>query len=433
MLLFFRFISQEKPCGRCVQQSLECSYAEQRPAGGRRSSDPVSKNATSTSSRSSCRQPLSPSPSPSPKQQQQQQQQRYHFIRERLDRISFSDTLYNSMSIQYNNDSIIHRSQLFNNNKCLPPLMYDFFHFTSQPHSIWSTFIRRFKFYHRIAFAQSSSSETRQETTTAIRDLLNEALTIFERHHLLYNSLFDFENLRNNTLCPQFLSHMSNLPDTKDATTLFAILALVFRAAFQSLAIILPKDMATTLEHCATAFANEAQHRFLRITFFETVTSKDTETLFGLVAVAILLTHYLCTALCQENAYMILHLGIGYALRCSLGATVKAFDNNGHKNKRRNSTKGMIQDRWRKMYIVLNAWQIWMSFYLHRDMSVTDSDPKDGDHGTSSNSNSLADIARDCSLSSDKDWALLAVVDYVDLLQRITHTDMDCMDIKVES
>lgn len=424
LLIGYYFL--EKPCARCDQHENECVYDEQTtrraPAsrkvkheddvsnsdssggsGGYRgvSKHPINNHADS---RQPYHHPASPIPSSSSSPISKKQYMEEQYIRKHLKRISFTNAMYEPIRQQRCTNATT-RSYLFATS--LPPLMLDFFNLTSLPCQIWTSFTRRFREWMRLNTIETSDAVT------------HEALELFSKHNLLYGSLFDSGQL-NHSLTSGFLMQVQAIQDDDSPTTmvLCAILALVFYAAFQSLTTSC-QDIAQRLEDCANLCFQEAQQRFLRDTFMAPSRELDQDWLLQLTRVSVLLTHYACTAIDEETAYMTLRLGIGYAARCSL---ISSNDN---------MTNGAELDpieytRVRRLLRVLDAWQTWLSFYLHRDDWIIESLPGMRNNGTPSEDKA------DCHPGSQS-WAIHAIQAYTDFLKRVSSTDMTLQGIKVYS
>lgn len=415
----------EKPCARCDQHDSPCVYDEQpnrRTPTARKvkHEDDVSNSDSSGAAavlvskqqrinhadpkRPYQHHPASPIPSTSPISKTPHMDEQY--IRKHLKRISFTNAMYESMR-QHPRTNAITRSYLFATS--LPPLMLDFFNLTSQPFQIWTSFTRHFREWVRLNTIETSDAVT------------HEALALFAKHNLLYGSLFDFGEL-NHSLTSGFLMQVQAIQDEDSPNTMIlcAILSLVFYAAFQSLATSY-QDIAQRLEDCANLCFQEAQRRFLRDTFMSTSRELDRQWLLQLTRVSVLLTHYACTAIDEETAYMTLRLGIGYAARCSL---ISASHDMMH------DAELDVDEckRGKRLLSVLDAWQTWLSFYLHRDDWIIESL---SGMGSSDSSIEEDKAAGDDYSPGNESWAIHATQAYMGFLKRVSSTNMTLQDIKV--
>ncbi|KAI7881980.1 hypothetical protein K492DRAFT_206455 [Lichtheimia hyalospora FSU 10163] len=403
------------PCARCDQHDNTCVYDEQpnrRASTTRRvkheedvsnsdsSGGDVSKHRIHNNDSRKSYHPISPIPSSSSTSKKQHTDDQY--MRKYLKRISFTNAMYEPMR-QRRRTNATTRSYFFATS--LPPLMLDFFNLTSQPFHIWTLFIQHFREWMRLNTFETSDAVT------------HEALELFSKHNLLYGPLFDISAL-NHSLTSGFLMQVQAIQDddTPNTMILCAILGLVFYAAFQSLATSY-QDIAQRLEECASLCFQESQRRFLRDTFMSPPREMDQEWLLQLTRVSVLLTHYACTAIDEETAYMTLRLGIGYAARCSLISSNNTSMTNG-------AEMDVVEyKRAKSLLSVLNAWQAWLSFYLHRDdwniESVTGME----------NSNMPDEDKVDCSPGSQS-WAIQATQAYTDFLKRVSSTNMTLQGIK---
>ena len=406
----------ETPCARCDQHDNTCVYDEQpnrRASTTRRvkheedvsnsdsSGGDVSKHRIHHNDSKKSYHPISPIPSSSSTSKKQHMDD--HYMRKYLKRISFTNAMYEPMR-QRRRTNATTRSYFFATS--LPPLMLDFFNLTSQPFHIWTLFIQHFREWMRLNTFETSDAVT------------HEALELFSKHNLLYGSLFDIDAL-NHSLTSGFLMQVQAIQDddTPNTMILCAILGLVFYAAFQSLATSY-QDIAQRFEDCANLCFQESQRRFLRATFMSPSRELDQEWLLQLTRVSVLLTHYACTAIDEETAYMTLRLGIGYAARCSLISSNNTSMENGAE-----LDVGEYR-RAKRLLSVLNAWQAWLSFYLHRDDWVIESITG------MENSNTPDEDKADCSPGSQS-WAIHAAQAYTAFLKQVSSTNMTLQDIKV--
>lgn len=302
-----------------------------------------------------------------------------------LRRISFTNTLYDSM--RHTNDGS--RGYLFQTH--LPPLMFDFFNLTSQPHSIWSRFTSLFR------------QHTRRPTKKAAVDLGTEILRLFDDHNWLYASFIDIQPLTDAwSAAPVF--HVNPTPTSINGSTsssaqhvlLYAIFALVCHAAFQSLSAT-HTDIARDLEQYSASFYHEAHHRFLQSVF--TSQQKMNDRAAELTRATILLAHYQCAALCENQAYITLKMGSGFLTFI------------------KDPTSAPEKERLRALSSVLNAWITWIVFYLHL------SEPISTAYEEASSTETMMPSPTSSVLASDRtesqQWAANVVDAYTRFLTRL--------------
>ncbi|ORZ03402.1 hypothetical protein BCR43DRAFT_48161 [Syncephalastrum racemosum] len=356
-----------QPCLRCETQHIKCVYDQNKAAPrtlpqAERSPDTTIKKDVSNSD--------------------------IRFDHRGLRRISFTNALYDSMR-QTNDGS---RGYLFQTH--LPPLMFDFFNLTSQPHSIWSRFTSLFRQYSR-----------RPTRKTAV-DLGSEILKLFDDHNWLYASFIDIQPLIdawcaapifqiNPTPMNVAAAAATSSPSTQHIL-LNAIFALVCHAAFQSLSAT-HTDIARDLEQYSASFYHEAHHRFLQSAF--TSQQKISDHAADLARATILLAHYQCAALCENQAYVTLKMASGFISFVKEAASASE------------------KERLRALSSVLNAWNIWIVFYLHlsEPMLTTSEDPSSTETMMPSPTSSVLASDR----AESQQWAASVVDAYTRFLTRL--------------
>ncbi|CAO3632558.1 unnamed protein product [Cunninghamella echinulata] len=181
-----------------------------------------------------------------------------------------------------------------------------------------------------------------------------------------------------------------------------SILALIFQAAHQSLHSHC-LDLNSFFQQQSLSFYEFAQQLFINMTFSST--KKNQQTLMDLTFVSILLLHYQCVNINEEQAYMTLQLGMGYASRCGI------YDNNNT-----NAQSNILKKS-------LLGWQSWIAFYLQRDHLFQDafmisSCKKDQDYKEE--------------MRNDDDhhsWVLNILDGYTDFFWKLKNDDLKSMDI----
>ncbi|KAI9275639.1 hypothetical protein BDA99DRAFT_555417 [Phascolomyces articulosus] len=411
----------------------------------------------------------------------QQQQQSDEFKRSNLKRITFSNNLYESM--RQTDTSVIGKSYFFGTQ--LAPLLFDFFNLTSQPYKIWLHFIAQFRQFlktnnnnndhpHHHHNNNHRSHHHHKSSTVpphAIPDhLAKEIINLFSKFNWLYSTMFNFTTLHtasapalSQLFCPTTPSSSlnnnnsnsnssglqtptsTNSPNnnnvennnnngTMEQTIVYAIHALVFHAAFQSLATSC-HDIASSLEYYADLFYQEAQRRFWEsILVVDKHRSLDTTALLQLARISVLLAHYECAALYEEQAYQTLRTGIGFALRARLSDIIN--NNNSHHEHYHQSKQVNERKRLKALYLILNAWHVWFSFYLHRYEWADDENqvpPLSPTTNKNSSSSFLLPKMNDAtgdSKGAKQRWALQVVDIYTEFLKQLSKHDMTFSEIK---
>lgn len=271
------------------------------------------------------------------------------YSRHNLKRISFVNNLYESMRRQQISNKNTRKSYLFATQ--LPPLMFDFFNLTSQPYSIWFRFTSLFQNFTRDITAKRSSS------SSIALELAQESLSLFAKYNLLYSAILDSSQLLHylsSAFVPIDIPDIPNAPATIECTFIYAILALVFHAASQSLTTT-HQELAIKLEQYAAGYYRETIRRFWEMVFpaqKDTSLDRSTATL-NLIRCAVLLTHYQCAAICEEQAYITLKMGVSIGQRYDF-----------HSSSSSSSAENQV------LFLVLHAWRSWFAFYLHREKEL---------------------------------------------------------------
>ncbi|KAG2225870.1 hypothetical protein INT45_007114 [Circinella minor] len=410
--------------------------------------------------------------SPAPQQQlkQEEQEQQHEYKRSSLKRISFSNDLYESM--RQNDTSVITKSYLLGTQ--LPPLLFDFFNLTSQPYKIWLHFITQFRQFLKV----NNNNRNTNNNNNAIPDNLSkEIINLFSKFNWLYSTIFNFTVLHsaaapaltqlfcntpssssnnsstsnknvtsaisgletptsstspNNNTLDSNSNHINN-NNYMEQTIVYAIHALVFHAAFQSLATSC-QNIASSLEYYADLFYREAHRRFWDAALLvDKNRSLDTNALLQLTRLSVLLVHYQCSVICEEQAYMTLRVGIGYALRCGLSDIIKTNSTNDH------VIQTNEKKRLKALHHILDAWKTWFSFYLHRNEWYDDDNQIHQPYSPNNSNNSslstatlpkMNDLAAGDSKGSKQRWALQVADTYTEFLKRLSKNNMKYSEIK---
>ncbi|KAI8370214.1 hypothetical protein BD560DRAFT_396732 [Blakeslea trispora] len=247
----------------------------------------------------------------------------------------------------------------------LLPLLFDFFHLTSQPVCIWDSFDH----YHKQCISPSSSETTLSES----RDrLLREAIRLFVTHNLLYSMFIDSQALplitlqsdpllftacsqstypneyksslfpsRHPTLNrPRTLRQENELINDYDLLIMLSILSLTFSSLNEH------EKSDSFMEH-AMAFYQKAHQLFFQLIFpivpsDPTYPAPDQKDLLSLLKATILLAHFQCSIISPEQAYRTIRIGIDILQQASLTLNEESLI----------------------VLKTIDAWHIWLAFYL---------------------------------------------------------------------
>ncbi|KAI9012475.1 hypothetical protein CLU79DRAFT_722244 [Phycomyces nitens] len=133
------------------------------------------------------------------------------------------------------------------------------------------------------------------------------------------------------------------------------IAALVLEAAHQSLISVCP-DMTPDIHHCSQSFYSQAHRQFWHLTY-PVIPECEPDIILSqnLTRAAILIAHYQCTAISEDQALVTLRIGLGFAQRCHLS------------NYRGNpGLLGTKEYRLHVLYKTLIGWDTWFRFYLYQ-------------------------------------------------------------------
>lgn len=314
-----------------------------------------------------------------------------------LKKITFVNELYETLRLQQSPKTRRYGTSI-------PPLLLDFYNTTSQPQSIWTCFSLCL---HR--FCDSHSHFMRDVPEDESNELVKETFRVFVTHNLLYGAFIDTELLLfvlDSVSMFSYMQQTSSSPTatqttddlmtsmtTKDETApssslpyysivIYCILAITFQSAYQSLPNM-SETFTNSLYIYSHIFYREAHKRFLSICFptipAHPVTSTITTTtitkgkddvddvekrrnIIMLVQASVLLTHFQCTAISEEQAYMTIKIGLNLVQQHSL---TTLYDTNE-------------EDDDKESLIVLlkslDAWYVWLAFYLQKPYSTLELD-----------------------------------------------------------
>lgn len=359
----------EDPCQRCQSNKIKCKYND-KPA---RSRAPKPSPSTQEIKR---RKPSSPLKQDAAAIEPLASGTLW-ISNKKLHKIAFKNQLYETLKFK----SLKTRRYGLS----LPPLLVGFFDSTSQSTRIWTRLI---DLLNQIETAYI------EELELIKGNIVKEAFRLFVTHNLVYGAFIHTQLLSfvldSNAMLHCYMrptesqqqqqqhspqqSPFSPRPSSASALNhrylpyfsiiIYSILAITFLSAY----LVLPNnDCSIPSENLylySHIFYREAHKQFLE-TCFPTATTasiSDTEPMemMFLVQASILLAHFQCQAISEEQAYMTIRIGLDFAQRCSLAKDLVLEDNED-------------QDMLDALLISLDSWYAWLSFYLGKPYSERES------------------------------------------------------------
>ncbi|ORZ24525.1 hypothetical protein BCR42DRAFT_446461 [Absidia repens] len=342
-----------QPCSRCTKDHRKCEY---RPSTAiSRSSNDGSNKAKHKSSHTSAAQ-SAPAPAASPR-----------FQWSRLKKLSFHQDLYAALNLS--------TSPLSSKSGKLPPLLLEFYHLTAQPITIWTRMHMLFVKWCRL---QKSSS------LYSIRipaDVAKEAVHLFFKYNTLYTLFIDPSDIMTALDLDLFFpasTITSKSINAAGSLLLDTILALTFMAAGQTIG-------SDVLLDVARFFYDTVHQRWLTMTFpsfdinhspatamakssFKDNNNNDnnnnsnnninSSSLKLLTQTAILLIHFQCSAICEDQAYMTSRIAQGCLERL---LSIHQLKTDTHHQQQHDHTC---------LQYTLHAWQVWFALYLYGGQSL---------------------------------------------------------------
>lgn len=155
------------------------------------------------------------------------------------------------------------------------------------------------------------------------------------------------------------------------------ILSITFYSAYQSL--VTSDEYSYSFYNLAHSYYKKAHKSFIEACFLLPLPQKE-EDQITLIQASILLAHFQCQAIQDQQAYMTIRMGLDLTHRFEL-----------HKNK-----KSII------LLNVLNAWHVWLSLYLKKPYSQNELE--------------LPELITDELLSKEQTWAIKVTDIYTNLI-----------------
>jgi hypothetical protein len=326
----------------------------------------------------------------------------------------------------------------------LPPLLVGFFDSTSKSTSIWSQLINLLNYI--------DNNENTKQSEPIKSNLVKETFKIFVTHNLVYGAFIHtqlssfvldsdamFLYMRptesNQQQQQQQQQSYSPRPSSSSASILdhrylpyfsiiiYSILAITFLSAY----LVLPNNNSSipseNLYLYSHVFYREAHKQFLETCFptttKSTTTSSETEPMemMFLVQASILLAHFQCQAISEEQAYMTIRIGLDFAQRCSL-TTDLVFEDEDDDH--------VIS----ALLTSLDSWYAWLSFYLGKPYSERESSSI-----ANTDSNSASVTTTTTEKINEQNWAMHVTDVYTLFLKSILlknkHQKTSVLSIKV--
>ncbi|OAD68671.1 Zn(2)-C6 fungal-specific transcription factor [Phycomyces blakesleeanus NRRL 1555(-)] len=309
----------EPRCARCTEHSLLCHYDEKT----RRNSSPKKPDLLKRDGNHVATV-------------------EHDYKTQNLKNITFSNHYYTHLSAKTTNRPFLYITRL-------PPLLFGFFDMSSQPHTVWAGFLDLFTQY-------LQASPTQPGFSRLAKDLSLEILSLFSNYNLLYSPCIEI------SLINTVINSIQNPLDPSVAPTkgveivlTFSVFALVFQAANQALCSRYQK-LSLEIERLAHIFYSEAHRRLLSAAFPFQPLGTDRDSLIVLIQSAILLTHYQCTTVCEEQAFITLQIGATFAQRCSFQDLI-----------RQQKTDLIEKEKITLLFKLLHSWDVWFSVYMRRN------------------------------------------------------------------
>lgn len=308
----------------------------------------------------------------------------------------------------------------------LPPLLFDFFSLSCQPYGTWTTFIQLFRQQQQRIDTATASSPSPSPTLST--ELSLEIMSLFGSHNYLYSAFMDMTQvmafLNTTTAVTRgnkgLQEQSSNSPNGTDSQSVIvnSIFALVFEAANQSLSHCYPEWSPLFQKH-ASLFYQQAHQQFIAMTypsFGKFSVAMDTRNLLDLIRASILLTHYQCVAVSEEQAYMTLQMGLGYAHRLGLYGITSSTPTGSTE-----STNVKQMDCSKVLQKVLFGWQLWFSMYLHRSQPSSLLIHQDGSSPAALPCKSEVRMENYLGKKGNQRWAVDVLDVYIQFFMKITN------------
>lgn len=285
----------------------------------------------------------------------------------------------------------------------LPLLLFDFYNSSLYDSNVWTWFIEYLDQFCNYPEVRSLKHQ-----------LVKEAFRLFVTHNLLYGAFIHTQLVLEDALSLPLLNKKnvsapnispSNSPkpsclDNYDSMLIHIILALTFQTAYQTL---ITDTLSDRLSAYAHVYYRQAHQQFMEACFpYNSLKPLSFTQKKNLVQASVLIAHFQCQVIDEEQAYMTIRMGLSLA---------KQFDL--HDSHEEDGLDALLQ--------VLDAWYVWLTFYLGKPYS----------------SNELANRAssntRFSTKSKDQQWALQVTDVYTVLLKNILKKKKSHQNISFKS
>jgi hypothetical protein len=259
-------------------------------------------------------------------------------------------------------------------------LLFDFYTCSLHSTSVWTRFIECFHLFCNYP----------QERLKG--QLVKEAFRLFVTHNLLYSAFIHSQLVLENALSLPLDKKKTHSPkptcsDSNDSMLIHIILALIFQTAYETLVNDTLSDHLSAYAH---GYYRLAHQQFMEACFpYESMKPLSFTRKKNLVQASVLIAHFQCQVIDEEQAYMSICMGFSLAQQFDLG------DINQDP-----SLTALLK--------VLDAWHVWLTFYLAKPY-----------FGNELTSHELSNPSFTSSKSKEQQWALQVTYDYTVLFKYI--------------
>ncbi|KAG2180153.1 hypothetical protein INT43_003941 [Umbelopsis isabellina] len=319
----------------------------------------------------------------------------------------------------------------------LPPLLFDFYNLSSQPHTIWIAFVNCMRTWSRQRHQAPAANKIEHTNKLPLTDNLScEMLKLHTSHNYLYSSFIDTSKATSGKQpSTNWLSKLSDKPFFKTQTAasgcdetmlVYAIFANVLLSASQSLSISSP-DIAEISRQGSEGYYHQAHRIFTSNVFPASHPAHPAEPTMEQLAIltktSVLLTHYQCATISEEHAFLTFKIGLTFAERLGLHKLSSSSMHNiaidqvkfaDDDSKRLWISSDKVNDeeceRLENLWKVMRGWDIWFAVYLDRPPMVESTDAQ--------SSQPLASLKR----MDPRDWAVRVVEAYTDNMRSMSQS-----------
>ncbi|KAH8548607.1 hypothetical protein BGW37DRAFT_169482 [Umbelopsis sp. PMI_123] len=316
----------------------------------------------------------------------------------------------------------------------LPPLMFDFYNLSSQPHTIWMAFVAFMRQWSQKQQQHHGPNNNKNEHISKIPmpdNLGCEMLKLHTCHNYLYSAFIDTSNAANKQAASNWKSKLSEKPFLKtqsaasgcDETMLvYAIFANVFLSASQSLSISAP-DIAELSRQYSEVYYHQAHRIFTTNVFPASHPAHPAEPIMEQLAIlaktSVLLTHYQCATISEEQAFLTFKIGLTFGERLGLHKLFTSITGQNHFTEQYNAEVDDARRLWIttdkvnteecerlcNLWKVIRGWDVWFAVYLDRPPMVDDT-VKD-----------MPNVLPPAKRIEPRDWAMQVVDVYIDSMK----------------